>query len=156
MNETFRQHVEALHPAFELLVAAAPFRYADLPRQPVPRQGVYLLTEHGRHLYAGRSDNIRQRLRNHCAVSATHKTAAFAFRLTREACGVLKASYRPEGSRADLMTQEHFRTAFEAQKARLREMDIRVVEETNPNRQALLEMYVSIALATPYNDFANH
>ena len=54
------------------------------------------------------------------------------------------------------MTQEKFRSAFEAQKARLREMDIRVVEEADPSRQALLEMYVSIALGTPYNDFANH
>ncbi len=35
-------------------------------------------------------------------------------------------------------------------------MDIRVVEETNPNRQALLEMYVSIALKTLHNDFDNH
>jgi hypothetical protein len=35
-------------------------------------------------------------------------------------------------------------------------MDIRVVEEADANRQALLEMYVSIALDTPYNDFNNH
>jgi hypothetical protein len=54
------------------------------------------------------------------------------------------------------MTQDNFRSAFESQKARLRAMDIRVVEEAEPNRQALLEMYVSIALGTPYNDFANH
>lgn len=76
--------------------------------------------------------------------------------LAREACGVPKASYKPEGSRANLMTQEHFRSAFEKQKARLREMDIRVVEEADPNRQALLEMYVSLTLGTLYNDFANH
>jgi predicted GIY-YIG superfamily endonuclease len=123
MNETFRLHVEALHPAYERLVASAPFKYADLAKQAVPERGIYLLTEGDRHLYVGRSDNIRQRLRSHCAVSAT---------------------------------QEHFRTVFEAQKARLREMGIRVVEEADPNRQALLEMYVSIALGTPYNDFANH
>lgn len=156
MNETFRLHVEALHPAYERLIASAPFKYADLARQAVPERGIYLLTEGDRHLYVGRSDSIRQRLRGHCAVSATHHKAAFAFRLAREACGVPKASYRPEGSRAHLMTQEHFQAAFEAQKARLREMDIRVVEEVDPNRQALLEMYVSIALGTPYNDFANH
>lgn len=156
MNETFRRHVEALHPAYERLIASTPFKYADLAKQAVPERGIYLLTEEGQHLYVGRSDNIRQRLKDHCAVSATHHKAAFAFRLTREACGVPKASYRREGSRADLMTQDHFRTAFEAQKARLREMDIRVVEEADPNRQALLEMYVSIALGTPYNAFANH
>jgi hypothetical protein len=156
MNEAFRQHVEALHPAYERLVASTPFKFAALSRQDLPERGIYLLTEGGRHLYVGRSDNICGRLKNHCAVSAAYHKATFAFRLTREVCGVLKASYKPEGSRADLMTQEHFRTAFNAQKARLREADIRVVEEADPNRQALLEMYVSIALATPYNDFANH
>lgn len=35
-------------------------------------------------------------------------------------------------------------------------MYIRVVAETGGNRQALLEMYVAIAPATPYNDFNNH
>ncbi len=156
MNETFRLHVEALHPAYERLIASPPFKFAALAKQALPERGIYLLTEGDRHLYVGRSDNIRGRLKNHCAVSATHHKATFAFRLAREACGVLKASYKPRGSRADLMTQENFRAAFDAQKARLREVDIRVVEEADPNRQALLEMYVSIALATPYNDFANH
>ena len=156
MIETFRLYIEALHPAYERLVASTPFKYAELAELFVPARGIYLLTEGGQHLYVGRSDSIRQRLRSHCAVSSSHHKAAFAFRLAREACGVPTASYRPEGSRADLMTQEKFRSAFEAQKARLREMDIRVVEEADPSRQALLEMYVSIALGTPYNDFANH
>ncbi len=43
-----------------------------------------------------------------------------------------------------------------AQKTRMRAMSIRAVEEVDSNRQALLEMYVAISLATPYNDFNNH
>lgn len=156
MNETFRLHVEALHPAYERLIASTPFKFSELSKQALPLRGIYLLTEAGRHLYVGRSDSIRERLKNHCASSATHHKATFAFRLAREAYGVPKATYKPEGSRAHLMTQEHFRAAFDAQKARLREVDIRVVEEADPNRQALLEMYASIALGTPYNDFGNH
>jgi len=35
-------------------------------------------------------------------------------------------------------------------------MDVRVVEESNPLRQALLEMYIAIVLNAPYNDFDNH
>jgi hypothetical protein len=34
--------------------------------------------------------------------------------------------------------------------------DIRYVEEAEPNRQALLEIYVAVALDTPFNDFKNH
>jgi hypothetical protein len=156
MNELFRQHVEALHPVYEQLVGSTPFKFADLAKQRLPVRGVYLLTEAGLHLYVGRSDIIPSRLKNHCAIGATYRQASFAFRLAREFCGVPKATYKQQGSRADLMTQAHFRTAFDAQKARLRGVDIRVVEEAQPNRQALLEMYVAIALATQYNDFGNH
>ena len=49
-----------------------------------------------------------------------------------------------------------FADAFTAAKARVRAMQVRYVEETDPHRQALLEMYASIVLATPYNDFNTH
>jgi predicted GIY-YIG superfamily endonuclease len=156
MNETFRQHVEALHPALERLVATAPLKYADLAGQTIPKQGIYLFTEGGKNLYVGRSDDIRQRLGLHCRPSATHNQATFAFRLAKELCGITKASYKPEGSRADLASKDPLKGVFKAQKERLQLMDIRTVKEADANRQALLEMYVSIALGTPYNDFNNH
>jgi hypothetical protein len=49
-----------------------------------------------------------------------------------------------------------FAEAFTRAKARVRAMDLRFVEEENPLRQALLEIYVSIALGTKYNDFDTH
>lgn len=157
MNEVFARHVEALHPKFEQLVGSRAFKFADLADQVgLPSKGIYLFSENGRHLYVGRSNNIRQRLRLHCLPGSKDNQAAFAFRLAREHCGMPKASYKPEGSRKHLMTQETFYAAFEAQKARLRTMDIRTVGEDDANRQALLEMYASISLATPYNDFDNH
>jgi hypothetical protein len=35
-------------------------------------------------------------------------------------------------------------------------MDLRFVEESDPIRQALLEIYSARVLKTPYNDFDNH
>jgi hypothetical protein len=35
-------------------------------------------------------------------------------------------------------------------------MDIRFVEEADPNRQALLEIYVTLCLEARYNDFDTH
>jgi hypothetical protein len=35
-------------------------------------------------------------------------------------------------------------------------MDLRFVEESDPTRQALLEIYAATILKTPYNDFENH
>jgi hypothetical protein len=35
-------------------------------------------------------------------------------------------------------------------------MDLRFVEEADPFRQALLEIYTAVALKTPYNDLENY
>ena len=68
----------------------------------------------------------------------------------------MKATYSPTGSRAALIGDSKFGPAFSRAKARLAEMDLRFVEETDPVRQALLEIYTAVALKTPYNDFDNH
>jgi len=45
---------------------------------------------------------------------------------------------------------------FSATKERVRNMDVRYVEENDPATQAILEIYAAIALETRYNDFDNH
>ena len=83
--------------------------------------------------------------------------AAFAFRLAREASGNLQPSYKKGSkSRAGLMLDPAFSSAFDDAKARIRRMEIRCVEESDPIRQCLLEVYVAVTLRTPYNDFRNH
>ena len=134
----------------------SPVKPGSLPGQ-MPKSGVYLLSETDRHLYVGRSNDIRARIGRHCLPGATHRMAAFAFRLAREATGNLRVSYKKgEGSRAGLMENPTFVSAFTSAKARIREMDLRFVEESDPVRQTLLEVYVAVVLATPYNDFDNH
>ena len=54
------------------------------------------------------------------------------------------------------MQDEDFAAKFVAAKQRLSEMDIRYVEEIDPIRQTLLEVYVAVVLKTPFNDFDNH
>ena len=62
------------------------------------------------------------------------------------------------------LTEQHFHlafdtaflAAFDAAKARIRAMELRYVEETDPVRQMLLEVYVAVVLKTPHNDFDNH
>jgi hypothetical protein len=155
VNEIFRQHVESLHPLFERLMTMAPLKVCDLPRL-MPSRGIYLFSEGNAHLYVGRTNRLRTRLSEHCRKGSTHNSAPFAFLLARAECDMHSASYRPEGSRAELEKHEIFGPAFIAAKVRVRNMDVRFVEECDPLRQALLEMYVSIALATPHNSFENH
>jgi hypothetical protein len=109
MHAEFREFVESLEPKFQTLMAIAPVRYASLPRQ-MPERGIYLLSEGDRHLYVGRTNRIRRRLSGHCRPSNTHFSATFALRVAREETGLLKASYSPAGSHAELVTDPTFRS----------------------------------------------
>jgi hypothetical protein len=156
MDSKFATLVETLAPKLERLLAIPPLAYGALPRD-MPTSGIYLFTEARRHLYVGRSNVLRSRHGRHCRPGATHRQAAFAFQLAREVTGRIAATYRAgEGSRAGLMLDPAFAAAFAAAKERIRKMEYRYVEETDQNRQALLEIYCAVVLATPYNDFGTH
>ena len=155
MNSKFQQFVETLEPKFQQLIAMVPIRYGDLPNN-LPKRAIYLFSERGEHLYVGRTNNLRNRLRGHCAPGSRHFSAVFAFRIARQVTGFTKPSYAAKGSRADLCNHPVFAPAFVDAKARVSNMDIRYVEEADPIKQALLEIYVSTVLDTRYNDFENH
>lgn len=156
MDPRFASVIDSLHESFERLIAMAPVSFERLPRI-MPSQGVYLFSEHDRHLYAGRSNRLRNRFGQHCRSSSQHNQAVFAFRLAREATGRLVPAYVPgAGSRASLPLDEVFNAAFMQAKLRVRAMDLRFVEETDQTRQALLELYCAITLQCPYNDFNTH
>jgi hypothetical protein len=156
MDAEFVAHVESLRPKLERLLAMAPVKPTNLPKE-MPTAGIYVLSEGGQYFYVGRSNDIRDRLGRHSKPGATHRMAAFAFRLAREITGNLRASYKKgEGSRTGLMENASFVEAFNTAKARIRAMDVRYVEEKDPVRQTLLEVYVAVTLEAKYNDFDNH
>jgi hypothetical protein len=45
----------------------------------------------------------------------------------------------------ELLADDKFKAAYEAAKRRIRAMDVRYVHESDPTRQALLEIYVAVA-----------
>lgn len=155
MHPVFKEYIDSLEPSFQRLLSMSPVTVATLPRG-IPLSGIYLFSENDEHLYVGRTNTIRKRLQNHCRPSSGHNSATFAFRLARSITGITQATYVAEGSRASLEQHITFGPEFSAQKQRVREMDVRYVSEPDPMRQALLEMYVSVSLGTPHNDFDNH
>jgi hypothetical protein len=155
MHPRFKTFIDSLEPKFQQLISMTPIKYCELPRD-LPQRGIYLFSEGQEHLYVGRTNRLRERLRGHCIPSATHFTATFAFRIAREKSGFQKATYKTEGSRAELIKHEVFGPTFIRAKARIADMHIRYVEENDPVSQALLEIYVATVLHTPFNDFDNH
>ena len=155
MNRKFVQLIESLEPKFQHLINMAPVSYGSLPKD-LPKRAIYLFSENGEHLYVGRTNNLRSRLRGHCSASAQHFSAAFAFRIARQNSGHTKATYTTQGSRSELCKDHTFMGFFGDAKSRVAAMDIRYVEEIDPVKQTLLEVYVATVLETRYNDFENH
>lgn len=157
MDARFSPYLSQLDSKLQALLAMAPHSPLDLPPD-MPKRGVYLLTEGKRHLYVGRSNTLRKRICNHGRKSARENVAVFAFRLAREVTGRIKAVYKSGtgGTRKELMLYPTFVASFDAAKDRIRSMEARFIEEEDAVRQALLEVYVAVVLATPYNDFDTH
>lgn len=152
MNEQFRAIVEALHGKYEALIAREPVRADGMPKDS-PIGGVYLFSEGGTHLYAGRTKRqIRVRVRYHFS---TAPDCPFAWLLARASTG-RKATYKQEGSRKALLADPGFRAEYDRAKQRIRAMSVRWVGEADPTTQALLEVYVAVATSARYNDFDTH
>lgn len=153
MDRRFKHLIENLDGKFKALSAMEPVTVDSAPVH-APRGGVYLFSEGARHLYAGRTKrNIRDRLRDHVS---TADDCPFAWHLAREATGNKVASYKSEGSRKHLLGQPHFKRAYEDAKQRIRRMHVRYVGESDPLRQALLEIYVAVVAEAKFNDFDTH
>jgi predicted GIY-YIG superfamily endonuclease len=155
VDAAFKQFVDSLHPSFERLMLMTPLAMTAIPSN-LPEKCIYLLSEGTNHLYVGRTRNLKRRLKHHSTAGAQHNKAVFAFKLAREKTGRVVATYSVKGSRTALCSEPAFADAFTQAKTRVRSMDLRFVEEADPTRQALLEIYVSVVLGTKYNDFDTH
>ncbi len=153
VNKTFRAYLARLQEQAETLLQCVPRKVGDGLPPNMPTKGIYLFSSGKAAQYVGRSDNIRRRMGLHTRPSAGHNQATLAFHMARATLGLSAPSYKPHGSRAFLLKNRRFRTAFDQAKLKIRNMDVRFLEEPDPIMQALLEIYVSTALRTPYNEF---
>ena len=150
MDSRFERYTKELESKFQSLIRMALVKIDFLPKV-TPKGGVYIFSEGKNYLYVGRTKRtIKTRLKNHVNAG---DDCPFAFRLAREKIGCTKATYTKKGSRQDLLSRPEFRKAYEEAKQRIKNMDIRYVEETNPIKQALLEIYVAVVLGAKYNKF---
>lgn len=137
MNQRFKELVDALDAKCQQLLSMQPVSASEVSRS-APVGGVYLFSENGRHLYAGRTKRaICVRVRNQFGPNPD--AASFPWLIAREATGK-KATYARAGSRKALLTDPEFQAAYERARARIRQRKVRYVHEADPLRQALLEI----------------
>jgi len=153
MDNRFKELISGLHEKYIELVSMQPVTIDTTPYD-CPTGGIYLFTENGNNLYTGRTKRkLSVRLKAHVN---TANDCPFAWRLAREAMRVEKATYKKQGSRKNLLSQPHFKRAYDSAKDFIRKMEVRYVSEPDPLKQALLEIYVAVVSNAKYNDFDTH
>ena len=111
--------------------------------------GCYVLLRDGHPFYVGISRTLVQRLRQHLT-GTSHFDASLAYRMaTSETGHTMK--------RAEAMTDQTFRRAFDEAKSLLRSCGVAFVEISNPLELYLFEAYCAMELDTcQWNTFRTH
>ena len=79
MEDEFKVLIDKLPVLFEALANAGLKPWNNLGR--LPQNGIYVFYENGRPIYVGRSNRLKDRIKEHGRPSSTHNSAPFAFNL---------------------------------------------------------------------------
>ena len=94
MDDTFKTLIDGLHKKYQDLISMSPVTIDTTPNN-CPVGGVYLFSENGKPLYAGRTKRkIKTRLKGHVN---TAKDCPFAWHLALECPGIMRTPYKKEG-----------------------------------------------------------
>ena len=124
-------------------------------RGVLPQKGVYVFYEKGEPIYTGRSNNVKQRISEHCRPSSGHTSATFAFNMAKREA--IKEGININVTRSKLQADPAFTRLYLKAKERVSRMDVRAIQIDDPIMQTLFEVYAAMCLDTKeYNDFDTH
>lgn len=152
MNARFAEAAQSIPALFEKLESSSFFTEKGIVAQK-GKAGIYAFFEGGNAVHVGRTRDLGRRLRGH--ISRSHYSASFAFKRTRQERG-LKATYVTKGSRADLVKDPEFATAFHRHIAIVKTLQVRFVEVPDPLQQYLLELYACLEYGLGLDEFDTH
>lgn len=157
LDARFHAFVGILHERLETLVRAPSFTATSKPKGLWDKKAVYLFSNGAEPFYIGRTRNLAQRIGQHCNAGSQPNQSSIAFYLACKDLNIERKKYTKGQSWKQLLAMHSgLDEAFGLWKCKMRAMCIRYVEESDPIAQALLEIYCSVALRTPYNDFDTH
>ncbi len=151
----FQEIVETFPQLLEQLTNSQPYMRDELPTNL--NQGIYVFYENEIPKYVGRSGRkgrFKTRLLEHGRPSSGHNTATFAFLIAKEKAG--KLGINLEKTRDVLEKDKKFKELYLEEKKRVSKMKIKVIEIEDPIIQTLFEVYASLELETPYNEWRTH
>jgi hypothetical protein len=151
VNAQFKKIIGTLPDLMEKLNKSQMYERDDT--DSFPEKGIYVFFEDGKALYVGRSDRMKERVREHGRRSSGHNSATFAFLLAKEIAG---KKINLSQNRKDVEKDPEFKQIYEKMKKRVKKMQIKVVDVSDPVEQTFFEVYAALELKTPYNEWRNH
>lgn len=152
MNVQFQTTIEKFPEYMTNLLKTTPVHYSEL--KDIPKRGIYVYYENDNPIYVGRSQNLRQRLRQHRQQSSDHHSATFAFLIARR--DAYKTGLHIKGTREDLQKNNNFSQLFADAKRRVQHMKVQILQMDYPVEQTLFEVYAALELKTEYNTWETH
>jgi len=155
MDEGFRELAERMPLRLRSLLEQPPIGIHGIGVTRLPQKGVYVLFEGDEPIYVGRSNRLKQRLKEHSQRSSGRYSATLALRMAKRDTSPVREKGRKQTD-ALLMENRDFVERFEAAKDRIAGMGIRFVEIEDQVEQAMFEVYAALALKAKHNDFSTH
>ena len=113
--------------------------------------GIYVFYENEIPVYIGRTNNIKQRLKNHLTEDRGYAKATFAFlKAAKKFNGQQKLSRKEKFNDPDF--KQHFLNALDE----ISQMKVKFINIDNQEEQHILEIFFAMEYKTEYNTFKNH
>jgi len=153
MNKKFKEYTDKMQSRFQELSEKEPIARGEIGKDPekVPQQGVYVFYENDIAMYVGRSNRLKERLREH-SQSRQHYSATLAIKIAKRNMPTLQNEERKPTVK-QLMDNEDFKKEFEYARDKIAKMKIRCVKIEDQIEQAMFEIYAHLELDTEFNDF---
>jgi hypothetical protein len=135
------------------LVAGYAYRCGERPAPPAA-PGVYVFADGPLVIHVGRTRNLQARRRDQTGPSNDRHTATLAFRLAVAKATAAHADLPM--TRALLERESRFRKYFIDAKSHVRDLDFRCIELADSPRQAMFEIFASVALGLPPELWRTH
>lgn len=121
----------------------------------IPKSGIYVFYDNGTPMFVGRTNSMKDRIMTQGRPGSNHNAAPFAFLMARKDAEE-KGIDVIGRTRSELERDPIFNDLFTQSKNRVSKMSIRLVSVEDQIKQAIFQVYASIELNTPYNDFKTH
>ena len=155
MNAGFEKLIDKMPTNLKLLLEQPPITIEKIGITKIPKKGIYVFFEDNKPIYVGRSNRLKERLKEHSSSSSDHYSATLAFRIAKKSASVIQIRANKQTNQ-QLMENSDFVKTFKAAKERISRVKIRFVEIEDQIEQAVFEIYAHLDLGTELNDFNTH